>query len=52
MYSTVYKPEDQDIGEFVSDETAVEPDLPMTDEEVGEVFFHADRIAEFIAKSE
>ena len=36
-------------GEFVSDEHAVEPDLPMTDEEVSEVFFHADKIAEFIA---
>ena len=33
----------------VSDERAVEPDLPMTDEEVSEVFFHADKIAEFIA---
>ena len=38
-------------GTFVSDEDAVKPDLPMTDEEVAEVFFHADRIAEFIAKS-
>ena len=36
-------------GEFVSDEKAVEMDLPMTDEEVKEVFFYADRIAEYIA---
>ena len=38
-------------GEFVSNEKAVEPDLPMTDEEASEVFFHADKIAEFIAKN-
>ena len=36
-------------GVFVSNEDAVEPDIPMTDEEVSEIFFHADRIAEFIA---
>lgn len=35
-------------GEFVSNEDAVEPDLPMTDEEVSEIFFHPDRIAEYI----
>ena len=36
-------------GEFVSDEDAVEPDLPLTDEEVSAVFFHADKIAEYLA---
>ena len=36
-------------GEFVSDEKAVEPDLPMTDEEVSEIFFHTDKIAEYLA---
>ena len=35
-------------GKFVSNEDAVEPDLPMTDAEAAEIFFHADRIAEFI----
>ena len=37
-------------GVFVSNEDAVEPDLPMTDEEVSEIYFHTDKIAEFIAK--
>ena len=36
-------------GAFVSNEDAVDPDLPMTDEEVSEVFFHPDKIAEYIA---
>ena len=37
-------------GVFVSNEDAVEPDLPMTDEEVSEIYFRTDKIAEFIAK--
>lgn len=36
-------------GVFVSNEDAVVPDLPMTDEEVNQIFFHPDKIAEFIA---
>ena len=36
-------------GEFVPNEDAVVPDLPMTDEEVNQIFFHPDKIAEFIA---
>ena len=39
-----------DGDEFVSDETAVEPDLPMTDEEVKEVFFHPKKIAKYISE--
>ena len=38
-------------GEFVSNEKAVEPDLPMTDEEASGIFFHADKIADYIAKN-
>ena len=34
---------------FESNEKAVVPDLPMTDEEASKIFFHADKIAEFIA---
>ena len=36
-------------GEFISNEDAVVPDLPMTDAEVSEIFFHTDKIAAFIA---
>ena len=36
-------------GVFVSNEDAVVPDLPMTDEEASQIFFHPDKIAEFIA---
>ena len=35
-------PEDPTMGPGV-------PDLPMTDEEVNQIFFHPDKIAEFIA---
>lgn len=34
--------------EFVSDEKAVAVDLPMSDEEVEQIFFHPDKIVDFI----
>ncbi len=35
---------------FKSDETAVVPDLPFTDEEADEIYFHPDKIVEYISQ--
>ena len=37
---------------FISDETAVEVDIPFTPEEGDEIYFHPEKIAEFIAAQE